>query len=128
MTQIAAERAEFAPPEQRGMGRALVLALLAHGLLLLALTFSVQWKRDAQDLGVEAELWSAIPQQAAPRAVEPPPPPPPPAEPDTSSPPKPQAVQAPPKVQPPDDSARDAEIALAKEKDRKRQDQEKLGQ
>ncbi|MBV8618347.1 MAG: cell envelope integrity protein TolA [Curvibacter sp.] len=123
MSQTAAERAEFAPPEPRGMGRALLLALLAHGLLLIALTLSVQWKRDAEDQGVEAELWSAIPQQAAPQPVEPPPPPPPPPQ-EATPPPKPQpVVTTPPKAQAPDDSARDAEIAL--EKERKRKEQEK---
>lgn len=70
----APERGEFDPPPAPGLGRGIVLALLAHGLLLLALTLGVQWKRQAENLSVEAELWSALPQQAAPRVAETPPP------------------------------------------------------
>src|SRR5450830_1633263 len=81
MTHAISERNEFAPPPQRGMGRAVVLALLAHALLVAGLTFSVQWKREAENTVAEAELWSAVPQEAAPGAVEPPPPPPPPTAP-----------------------------------------------
>ena len=47
MTHALSERNEFAPPPQRGMGRAVALALLAHALLVAGLTFSVQWKRNA---------------------------------------------------------------------------------
>lgn len=74
----APERGELDPPPAPGLARGIVLALLAHGLLLVALTMGVQWKRQAENLSVEAELWSALPQQAAPKAVEAPPPPPPP--------------------------------------------------
>jgi colicin import membrane protein len=69
------------------------LALLVHGLLVLALTWGVNWQSQDQDMSVEAELWSALPQPVAakgntPEPVEeviepepqpePPPPPPPP--------------------------------------------------
>jgi len=86
----AAERLEFAPPAAPGLLRALMLALLAHTLLLCALTWGVQWKRDRQIDTVEAELWAAVPQEAAapatppevvPEPVKPPPAPPPVAEP-----------------------------------------------
>lgn len=40
----------------------------------MALAFSVNW-RSSNPAGVEAELWAAVPQIAAPRAVEPEPPP-----------------------------------------------------
>lgn len=75
----AADRPEFTPPPPPGLVPAVVLAVLAHLLLLLALAWGTQWKRDAQNLAAEAELWSAVPQQAAPRLVEPPKPPPGPA-------------------------------------------------
>jgi len=42
-------------------------------LLILALAFGVNWRSD-EPATVAAELWSATPQAAAPRAVEPPPP------------------------------------------------------
>jgi len=101
----AAERLEFAPPTTPGLLRALLLALLAHGLLVAALTWGVQWKRDAQQLSAEAELWAALPQEAAP--PEPLPPPPPAPEP-VRQPPAPPPVVEPPKV----------DIALEREKQR----------
>jgi colicin import membrane protein len=107
--QAATDRLEFAPPQQPGFVRSLTLALLAHLLLLGALTWGVQWKRESENLTVEAELWSAVPQQAAPKLVEAPPPPPPP-------PPPPQArVETPP----PPPVVKDADIALEREKKRR---------
>jgi colicin import membrane protein len=70
MTAVTS-RYEFAPPPTPGLLRALVLALLAHGALLVMLTLGVQWKHTAAPITVEAELWSAIPQEAAPPAPEP---------------------------------------------------------
>ena len=75
---LAADRPEFAPPPQRGTPRAVVLALIAHALLIAALTWGVSWRREAENDAVEAELWSTTVQQAAPRAVAPVPVPPPP--------------------------------------------------
>jgi colicin import membrane protein len=101
-----ASRFEFAPPSQRqGLLRSLGLALLVHGLLLAALTWGVNWRSGDTHLSAEAELWAAVPEQAAPKRVEPPPPPPPE--------PKKQIVKRePPKVS-------DADIALEREKKRK---------
>lgn len=106
----AAHRLEFAPPADEGLSRSLVLAVLAHLVLAAALTLGVQWRRSAPTVEVQAELWSAIPQVAAPRLVEPPLPPPPP--------PQPAPLVAPPPPAP------DAQIAL--ERQRERQEQEKL--
>ena len=47
MNAATAERNEFAPPPSGGMGRALALALLAHLLLILALTWGLRWQRAA---------------------------------------------------------------------------------
>jgi colicin import membrane protein len=66
----AAQRLEFAPPPTPGTVRALGLAVIAHILLVAALTWGVHWKRDAVTLTAEAELWSAMPRQAAPQGVE----------------------------------------------------------
>lgn len=117
----AADRIEFAPPQPPGMLRALGLALLAHLLLLGALTWGVHWKRHTDnELAVEAELWSAVPQQAAPPLVEPPPPPPAPPEPAPR--PAPPPRQAAPET-------RDADIALEREKKRlEKEKQERLKQ
>ena len=101
------------PQAPGGMGRGALLALAVHGLLLLALALGVSWRSQTPPT-FAAELWSATPQAAAPRAVEsipapaPPPPPPPPA-------PTPRvAAPAPPPVV-------DAQIAI----DKARQEKEK---
>ena len=71
-----AARLEFAPPPTPGFLRAFVLAVIAHMLLVAALTWGVNWKREAVTVTAEAELWSAAPQQAAPKLIEAPQPPP----------------------------------------------------
>ena len=65
-------RDPFMPQPPKVRGRAITLAVLAHVLLILAIAFGVNWRADAPPT-VAAELWSATPQAAAPRAVEPPP-------------------------------------------------------
>lgn len=103
-----ADRLEFAPPPAPGMLRAVVLAIIAHLLLMLALTWGVNWKREAENVAAEAELWSSVPQQAAPKLIETPPPMP--------EPPKPEPVvkiTPPPKPEP---LPRQADIALEQEK------------
>jgi colicin import membrane protein len=104
---VTSQRLEFAPPATPGLLRAFGLAILAHGLLLAALTLSVQWHRDAQVLSAEAELWAAVPQAAAPKLVEVPPPPPPPP---------PKLPVQPKLIEPPQPAKVD--INLAKEKQR----------
>lgn len=112
------ERIEFSPPRPPGLLRGLGLAVLAHLVLLAALTWGVKWKRQDTTLSAEAELWAAVPQQAAPKAAEAPPPPPPPvAEPVA---PKVAAPAPQPPVEKPAPVLRDAEIALEKEKQKKK--------
>ena len=112
------DRDQSAPPRPPARLRAIALAVLAHAILIAALTWGVNWKSSADMPAVQAELWSAVPQQAAPRAVEPPAPPPQP------EPPKPTPVLPPP---PPPRQAepdtREADIAIEREK--KRLEQEK---
>ena len=96
------------PRRPAGLGKGLALAIVAHLLLVAALTFSVNWRVSTPE-GVEAELWSAVPQIAAPRA-SPPPPPPPPEAPARSA--KPQPAPPPPKAEP----QPDAQIAIEKAK------------
>jgi colicin import membrane protein len=93
--------------------RSVILAVLAHLLLLAALTMGLQWKRESQDAAAEAELWSAVPQQAAPKEVEPPP------KPVAKPQPKPE-----PKVEPkpePQPDPHEAEIALEQQKKKKKE-------
>ena len=114
------DRDQFAPPRPPARLRAIALAVLAHAILIAALTWGVNWKSSSDMPAVQAELWSAVPQQAAPRAVEPPAPPPAPQP----EPPKPTPVPPPP---PPPRQAepdtREADIAIEREK--KRLEQEK---
>lgn len=92
------------PQRPGGIGRGTALAVLAHIGLVIALAFGVSW-RSQEPTGVSAELWAAVPQAAAPAAVEPTPVPKP------APPPAPKVVEAPPKPSPVD-----AQIAIEKEK------------
>src|SRR6218665_1943794 len=127
LTHAALDPSSLAPPQQGGLLRSVGLALVAHALLIAALTWGVNWKSQ-ETPAVEAEIWSSVRQQAAPRAVEPPAvqpePEPPKPEPKVEPPPTPPA---PPKVAPPPDtSVRDAQIALEREKqERERKQRER---
>jgi colicin import membrane protein len=107
---------EFAPPAQPGMGRAWLIAGVAHALLFLALGLATAWKTQPQTVQAEAELWSAVPQAAAPRLQEPPPPPPEPERQEVPPPPPAPPRPAPAPAPEPDNSLRDAQIALEKKK------------
>jgi len=85
------ERDMFAPQQPPGMRSGLMLAILAHALLVLALAWSVNWKASEPE-GVVAELWSAVPQTAAARAAPPEPKPAPVVEPKPPPPPQPEPV------------------------------------
>ena len=93
MTAAALSRDALMPRRPAGMGAGLVLALLAHALLMVALAFSVRWKT-SNPAGVEAELWAAVPQIAAPRAVAP------------------EPVPVPPEVKPPPPPGKNLRLAL----------------
>ena len=99
-----------------------MLALVAHALLIAALTWGVRWRSEADDGAVDAELWSSTVQQAAPRlsapqAPTPAPAPPPPAPP----PPPPPQAKAPEPAPPP----RAPDIALEREKKLKEEKEQK---
>jgi colicin import membrane protein len=120
MTAAALSRDALMPRRPAGMGAGLVLALLAHALLMVALAFSVRWKT-SNPAGVEAELWAAVPQIAAPRAVAPEPVPvppevkPPPPIPKLEPPPAPAPAPVP-----------DAQIAIEKAKREEAKREQKL--
>jgi colicin import membrane protein len=108
----SADRLEFAPPPQPGTARAFVLAIIAHVLLMIALTWGINWNRESENIAAEAELWSAVPQQAAPKQVEPPvvtPAPPPPPPPPVEQ----KKIEAPP---PPAPTVKQPDIAQEREK------------
>ena len=116
MNAKATPHLEFAPPAQPGMGRAWLIAGMAHALLFLALGLATAWKTQPQTVQAEAELWSAVPQAAAPRLQEPPPPPPEPERQEVPPPPPAPPRPAPAPAPEPDNSLRDAQIALEKKK------------
>ena len=122
---------EFAPPPTGGWGRSMSFALFMHLLLLIALTKFTQWPNQPNTLSASAELWSAVPVEAAPAANEPEPTPPQPVtppepvkaiEPQPEPKPEPKPTPpAPPKV----DAVAEreaADIALKKEKEKKLQE------
>ena len=104
--EAAVQGPEFTPPPEGGLLRAVSFAIVAHLLLLLALSVGVKWKRDETTIAVEAEIWAPTVQQAAPKPVEAPPPPPPPP------------VVEKQVVQPPAPPVKtDADIAIEREKE-----------
>ena len=106
MSSAALRRDALMPRRPAGMGVGLVLALFAHALLVVALAFSVSWRSSEPD-AVEAELWAAVPQIAAPPAPTPQPPP----QPVEVKPPEPAPKREPVPVQEP---TPDAQIAIEK--------------
>ena len=96
MNTVAIQRDLFMPRAPGGMGRGLMLAIAAHVLLVVALAFSVNWHTAPSPESAAAELWAAVPQTAAPRAVDVAPPA------VTAAPPKPvvRAEPVPPRTQP----------------------------
>ena len=107
MITAAAERDIFAPQKLPGMRSGLALAIAAHVLLIAAIAWSVHWKASEPE-GVEAELWAAVPQTAAPRVEAPQPAPQP----------QPRPTPPPPVVQPapPTPVQQDAQIAIERER------------
>jgi len=106
------DRSDLAPRAEPGALRAFGLAMLVHLLLLIALTWGVSWKSKDLSLSFEAELWSALPQEAAPPLEAPPTPPEPVAPPPPAPPPKAEAVP-------------DADIAIEREKKRLAEEKKK---
>ena len=106
---------ELRPRNPDAIGRGAAMALVAHALLVVALAFGVSWKRSTPE-GIEAELWAAVPQAAAPKA-EPVPnrPVPVPVPPTPVEKPTPVVKPAPP---PPPDT-READIAREKAQKKK---------
>ncbi|MDP5116268.1 MAG: TonB family protein [Burkholderiaceae bacterium] len=117
---------EFAPTSDGGQGRALILALAVHALLLLALNWGTLWSQQPQDMSVEAELWSAIPQPVAPKSELPPEPDVPPT-PEPEPQPEPPSPVAPP-VKPSETAKPVVDPQIAIDKLKKKQVEEKLQQ
>jgi colicin import membrane protein len=101
---LSTSQADFLRPrETDGWRQGLILALVAHGLLVVALMLSMSWRTETREV-VEAEVWAEVPVAAAPTAPvmppEPAPEPPPPVPPlPTPAPaPMPEPIPEPPPV------------------------------
>lgn len=109
------------PPPTPGLGRGIVLALVAHGLLLLGLTAGLNWRSQTEP-AIEAELWAAVPVAAAPREETPPPEPQPePPKPAPESPRPDPRIEQQQRLQ----EQREAEIAAEREKKKKLEDKKR---
>lgn len=128
MSTATANLDPLRPRRPGGMGKGLSLALLVHAGLLVAIAFSVNW-RSSTPAGVEAELWAAVPQIAAPKPVEPEPlpkPQPTPKAPEPPPPPKAQPVEKVPDAQIAIEKARREEEQRLKEEQLRLKEEERL--
>ncbi|MFT5535383.1 MAG: colicin import membrane protein [Burkholderiaceae bacterium] len=111
--------AQYEIPKEPGRWRAIALAVAVHGALLVMLWIGVRWQNDTP-LVVEAEVWSPVVKEAAPKAQP---------EPEVKEVPKPIVKEVPTPVPPPKPVEKvapvvkppviDPEIALEQEKKRK---------
>ncbi len=123
--QATPDQTDFKPPRPGRWPLPAVLALLAHVALIAALTWGVSWQKNAEPVAFEAELWSSVVQEAAPRAVKPPPPPPAKVEPKVEpKPPKPEPKPE-PKTEPKPPDTREADIAIEQAKKKKEEEAKK---
>jgi colicin import membrane protein len=115
-------RDAWKPEQPGGFGVGALFALLAHVALVAMLAIGVNWRSSPPDAALSAELWSAVPEVAAPKPVEPPPSP----KPEPAPPPKPAPKPEPdPRIE---QQRRDAQIAIEKaerEKKRRAEEEEK---
>ena len=116
---LASDRPEFTPPAPPGRGRAIVLAILAHIVLIAALTWGVSWKRDSINAPIQAGLWSTTVAQAAAALGEPMRQAQPKPEPKVEPPPPPPSTSKPAKVVEPEPKI-DPQIAIEKAKEEKK--------
>ena len=98
----------------------MLLALIVHAMLMAALTWGVSWNRPDNSVGVQAELWSAMPQLAAPKGetLEP--------QNEPNPEPKPQLKPEPPKPTVKQQPSKDADLAIEKRKKAEKEKEDKL--
>jgi len=76
MSSILAPRPDDRPPQHEDWSTGVTISIAAHLALLGALYWGMQWHSSTEVATASAELWSAIPETAAPPPVIAPPPPP----------------------------------------------------
>ncbi len=125
MAQLQAHN-DFLPPPTPGLRRSVLLALIVHALLVLALAYAVPWHLENKDTPpFTAELWTALPVQAAPPEPEmpiAPPAAPPPVE-TVVKPPSPTTQVSPPAAVPA--QVADADIVLSDRQAAKKKQEER---
>ncbi|MCB1983656.1 MAG: hypothetical protein KDF63_17700, partial [Rhodoferax sp.] len=131
MSAVTLARDPLLPQPPDVLGRGAALALAVHVLLVVALAAGVQWRRSAPET-FSAEIWAALPQQAAPRPSAPPTPPAPtPSRPEPPPPqpqPQPQAQPPAPTTDPapaPPAVRSEADIAIERQRELARQQAER---
>ena len=124
MASAALAHEPLLPRDDSRLGLGAALALLAHAGLIGALALGLNWRLPAPDVVMSAELWSAVPQVAAPAAAPTPPPAPAP-KPAPAPAPAPSPAQPPPPTAAEKTAARDAEIAIEKAAQRRKEQQAK---
>ena len=124
MASAALAHEPLLPRDDSRLGLGAALALLAHAGLIGALALGLNWRLPTPTAVMSAELWSAVPQVAAPAAAPTPPPAPAP-KPAPAPAPAPSPAQPPPPTAAEKTAARDAEIALEKAAQRRKEQQAK---
>jgi colicin import membrane protein len=94
MSSILAPRPDDRPPREEDWSTGVTISIVAHATLIGALVWGLHWRSSPVAIESSAELWSAIPETAAPPPVAAPPPPP-----VVETPPPPPPVETP---KPPD--------------------------
>jgi colicin import membrane protein len=119
MTSLFAHRPSDRPPQREDFTAGATMSVIAHAALVAALVWGVHWRTTTTE-GVTAELWSSVPQFAAPAPTSPPPQPEAPA-------PKPAPVPPPPAPPPPVAAPKPPDIVTEQqiEKLRKQEQQKK---
>jgi colicin import membrane protein len=110
MSSILAPRPDDRPPQNEEWSTGVTISIIAHASLIGALVWGLHWRSSPEVAVASAELWSAVPESAAPPPVVAPPPPPvveaPPPPVETPKPPdivteKVEEKKKPPKPAPP---------------------------
>ena len=98
MSSVFGPRPDDRPPKQEDVSTGVTISIIAHATLIGALVWGVHWRSSEVASESSAELWSAIPETAAPAPVEAPPPPPAPAPVPVPAPPPPVESPKPPDI------------------------------
>jgi colicin import membrane protein len=95
MTSIFGPRPADRPPQTEEWSTGVTISIAAHVALIGALWWGLHWHSSTEEVASTAELWSAVPEAAAPPPVETPPPPQPVVE---TPPPPPVETPKPPDI------------------------------